>query len=239
MTLAIMSRHHPITATRATLRDATDGKVPPSGLLDVARPARRLRRARFAAVTGIATAIMVIVSPLSSTVAHAGPAAPPRDGQAATFAGHVINMKNGWDGAQTCVVQSRSRVQCYATAEAADQTLGYSVSSDPLVRQTAGNARAARAVPSCASGYVCLWAAINGGGRRLIFRDDYWQDLRSYGFHNEISSWRNHQSQGDYAWLKDIHGGGPGPDEYLVTSGGQYVANVGAYWNDRADYVEG
>ena len=190
---------------------------------------------------GVISAAMIttaVVGPSTAAQAAPSPTAPV-NGVYAQFAGKTINMKNGWDGAQTCVVHSRTLVQCYASAAAADKALGYSPATDPLVRKAAADGVTAFAPPSCASGYVCLWAAINGGGRRLIFRDDYWQDLRPYAFHNEISSWRNNQSTRDFAWLKDIHGGGPAPDEFLLTSPGEYVANVGARWNDVADYVEG
>jgi hypothetical protein len=242
MTLTSMTEDHTTRGTDNTSQATTTEQTPSTGTSAgggvAACQSRRLPHDRHIAFAGAATAVVLVLSSVFATSAQAGPSSPPRDGQHAAFAGKTINMKNGWNGAQTCVVHSRTLVQCYATAGAADRALGYSAASDPPVRQAAADS-AARAVPSCASGYVCLWAAINGGGRRLIFRDDYWQDLRPYGFHNEISSWRNHQTLADYAWLKDVHGGGPDPDEHLLTAGGEYVANVGSYWNDRADYVEG
>jgi hypothetical protein len=175
----------------------------------------------------------------SSTAAQAASLSTPVNGAYARFDGKTINLKTGWDGAQTCVVHSRTLVQCYATADAADKALGYSRATDPLVRQTAAEGLAAASIPDCASGWVCLWAAINGGGRRLIFRDDYWQDLDTYGFANVLSSWRNNQTFSDWAFIADEDPGGPDNEFPASLSGNSYSSNVGPTWNDTADLVQG
>jgi hypothetical protein len=150
---------------------------------------------------------------------------------------------NGWDAAQTCVVHSRALVQCYATAAEADSALGYSRATDPLVKSATARgltaAAAAASLPACANGWVCLWEADQGRGRRLIFRDDIYQDLDAYNFADKVSSWRNNQVSSDWAFLKDEDPGGPDNEFPASLSGKSYSSNVGPTWNDRADYVQG
>ncbi|WP_203790573.1 peptidase inhibitor family I36 protein [Paractinoplanes rishiriensis] len=136
----------------------------------------------------------------------------------------MINLRDGWSGAQSCISFSANDVRCFTTPEEADVALGNTALAD---------GRSVAAVPACASGWVCLWEAINGGGRRLIFQDDEWQDLGAYGFANVMSSWRNNQSSGDLAYVADDSVG------TLSLAAGGYTANVGTVWNDIADSVQG
>ena len=98
--------------------------------------------------------------------------------------------------------------------------------SDPGVEVEASGA----AIPDCARGWLCLFEHANGGGRRLIFQDEYWQDLDDYGFANTVSSWRNRQSDGG-AMLRDWQS-----DSTLDLSGNAYASNMG-WWSDKADEV--
>ncbi len=165
--------------------------------------------------------------------------AAPR-GAVAAYEGKTIRMTQDWSGAQTCVVHSRARVQCYATAEQADRALGYSRATDPLVQSTSTRSlAAASAIPACANGWVCLWEHDQGGGRRLIFRDDIYQDLDTYNFADTVSSWRNNQTSSDWAFMKDDDPGGPDNEFPISLSGKSYSSNVGRTWNDRADWIEG
>jgi Peptidase inhibitor family I36 len=170
----------------------------------------------------------------SSTAVQAAPKAAFGDGITAVYDGRMINLRNGWSGAQSCISFSTSDVRCYATSQEADAALGYSAASDPLAQRALAKGQSlAAAAPECASGWVCLWEAINGGGRRLIFQDDYWQDLSEYGFANVMSSWRNNQAAGDIAYVADDTLG------TLPLLAGAYTANIGALWNDAADSVQG
>jgi hypothetical protein len=180
-----------------------------------------------------AMAISVGTVLASSTAAQAAPSAESGDGVNAVYDGRMINLRDGWSGAQSCISFSSTDVQCYATPEEADTVLGTSATSDPLEQQSLVAGESLAATPDCASGWVCLWEAINGGGRRLIFQDDEWQDLGAYGFANVMSSWRNNQSSGDYAYVADDVEG------TLSLAAGSYTANVGTVWNDIADSVEG
>jgi hypothetical protein len=147
---------------------------------------------RWTALLAVAVAGFLVMAAgfLFVVVAPAG--AADRSGSSpvrASYRGSMIDLSAGWRGAQTCAVFSRVDVRCFATNGEADAVLGYSRASDPLA--------AAAAVPACASGWLCLYAEANGGGRRLIFHDEYWQYLSDYGFDAQTSSWRNNQGSSD------------------------------------------
>ncbi|MEV4283857.1 peptidase inhibitor family I36 protein, partial [Actinoplanes xinjiangensis] len=97
----------------------------------------------------------------------------------------------------------------------------------------------AAAVPACASGWLCIFEHINGGGKRLIFKDEYEQELSTYGFDYKLSSWRNNQGSSDsgamYKWATNsfttkVNGS---------LSPGGYASNVGDYWNDQVISIQG
>jgi len=146
-----------------------------------------VKRQLWAAIVALGLAAALLA------VAHPAAAAPRPDGASAraSFHGAVIDLASGWQGAQSCVVYSRTDVRCYAGYGEADTALGYSRAADPLVAVTP------RAVPSCASGWLCLYENVDGAGRRLQFRDEYWNYLSTYGFDRATSSWRNNQGSTD------------------------------------------
>ena len=139
---------------------------------------------------------------LALTGVPASAQAPGAPGSA-SFEGRVIDLSAGWQGAQSCVVFSASDTRCFATHAEADKLLGYQRDADALVAQTARaeGAAAAAVVPSCTSGWLCLYENINGGGRRLQFSDEYWHYLSDWGFDRSTSSWRNNQSATDAGHL--------------------------------------
>ncbi|BBH64060.1 hypothetical protein ACTI_07450 [Actinoplanes sp. OR16] len=184
-----------------------------------------------------------IVMAMSIAPAGAAQAAAGFSG-VAKFKNSTIDLKkDGWGSAQTCVVRSKTEVQCYATAAEADRALGYVRTNDPLVkaaqkqRASGVSAQAAAAdPPACANGWLCLWEHINGGGRRLIFKDEYWQKLSEYAFENTLSSWRNNQGANDTGGIFDGASGGFGT---RTLSSSTYNSNVGATLNDKTDQVLG
>lgn len=143
----------------------------------------------------------------------------------ATLNGKAIDLKSSWNGADVCAVLSPTEVQCWDTAEAADRALGYNA------------ATAVQGKPSCPKDWVCLYEDINGGGRRLQFSDEYWDNLYDYGFSNKTSSWYNHQDGwgNDRAWLANGRDG-DGTQIHLDEAG--YVSNLGSF-NDKASSVYG
>lgn len=174
------------------------------------------------AVAGVTIGAALAFGGLAGT-AQADPTADR--GTRATFDGRGIDLSGGWQGARACAVFAADDVRCYDTTEAADRASGYDRAADPL---------AARA-PACASGWVCLYQYENGGGRRLIFNDEYWDNLGNYGFDNKTSSWRNNQSRGDNASLaRNANGSGT----RVTLSAPGYASSLGAFDN-RASAVHG
>ncbi|MBN1171541.1 MAG: peptidase inhibitor family I36 protein [Micromonosporaceae bacterium] len=83
---------------------------------------------------------------------------------------------------------------------------------------------------------LCLFENQNGGGRRLIFQDEDWQELDQYGFANTVTSWRNNQTSTDTGGLWDTTEPGVGAWQLSANT---YCSNVGSTYNDRADRVKG
>jgi hypothetical protein len=161
--------------------------------------------------------------PLILVVGAAPPAAEAADTGAgpvrAVFGTVTFDMADGWGAARSCVVFSRTSVHCYATYEQADAALGYSAAADPLVNGLV-------AAPSCASGWLCLYADTNGGGRRLQFRDEYWNYLSAYSFDRQTSSWRNNQGASDAGYLSLYNRTTTYP-----CGAGSYALSMGGYDN--------
>jgi len=99
-----------------------------------------------------------------------------------------------------------------------------------------GAQAAAASIPACAGGWLCLYEHIDGGGRRLIFREDSWQNLGPYDFARQTSSWRNNLSSGDYARLSNSLSN---PNQHQISINGQtYASRLGSY-NDWAIQIQG
>jgi hypothetical protein len=173
-------------------------------------------------VTLLAT---VLAGVLLTTIAPAA-AAPAGTPVRASYRGAQIDLASGWHGAQSCVVFSRADVRCFGTTTEADRLLGYSRASDPLVASAAAPA----AVPTCASGWLCLYESVNGGGRRLQFHDEYWNYLSDYAFDRQTSSWRNNQGAGDPGALSLYN-----HSTVYNCAANTYVASMGA--NDNLAYA--
>ena len=186
-------------------------------------------------ITSTAMAVIVVVAP--QTAANAEPSSQRAGSRTlAEFQGELIDLKkDGWGAAQACIVYSRSSVRCFATVEESNQALGYDPAKDPVIQAATRLGVSAVAVPDCASGWLCLYAAINGGGRRLIFRDEYWQSLSEYAFENQMSSWRNNQGSSDVGTyeIADWNCG----QCFWPIAASTYNSNVGPNLNDKADNI--
>lgn len=178
--------------------------------------------------TALAATGVLLAGPASAAVTADSAAG----GAVATLGQQKINLEqDGWGAAQSCVVYSTSSVRCFKTHAEADKALGYSRATDPMM---AGRSEAQiQATPACASGWLCLYQDINGGGRRPIFSDYYWQNLNEYGFSDQTSSWRNNQGSSQWGWLARDEGGNGGQ---ISISPNTYSSNLGAY-NDWASSV--
>jgi hypothetical protein len=182
------------------------------------RGLRKLHRALIAVIAPLALAI----AGAPAAEAAAAPAEPGR----AVFGTTELNLAEGWGAARSCVVYSRTNVRCYATNDQADAALGYQASADPMVNGLVA------AVPACASGWLCLYELTNGGGRRLQFRDEFWNYLSDYAFERKTSSWRNNQGSSDTGHLSLYNRTTPytcGANTYALTMGA-YDNQAYAVW---------
>ncbi|MFD9902730.1 peptidase inhibitor family I36 protein [Streptomyces sp. NPDC059063] len=91
--------------------------------------------------------------------------------------------------AQACVVHTGPRLDCFDSYAAADASVG--------AVPPPGSA----ASPNCPSGWLCLYDGENWTGRRLQFRDEYWQPLSAWAFDRKTSSWHNNQGKDDWGHL--------------------------------------
>ena len=199
---------------------------------DGSRESNFVARQRWSFAVVSITAIVALL--VGASPATAAPPSAVSSPGIATFQGRIIDLKESWQGAQSCIVFEPQHVECFTTAAEADARTGYVREKDPLVIAARRAGLSSAALPSCASRYLCLWEAINGGGRRLQFANEYWQDLAGYGFSNVMSSWRNNSYSDD--WGSVFDNGGKGQ---LDISPVTYSSNVGTYWNDTADQVYG
>ena len=85
----------------------------------------------------------------------------------------------------------------------------------------------------CPDPYVCLYRHSGWEGTRWIFRDHYWQNLRTYGASDEVSSWSNHENrQAVLGWDSIEQGKAP----YLYLPAHSHASGMGG-WNDEASSV--
>jgi hypothetical protein len=184
-------------------------------------------------VRTIVVAVAVVMSAVFAALpqpAAASPTGGTRPGMA-TFQGRVIDLSKGWQGAQACLVYAALDTRCFATRAEAEVVLGYTRYGDPLNR-SAGPV-GVLAVPPCSSGWLCLYEHVNGEGRTLQFRDEYWQHLANWNFAGRTSSWRNAQAAGDTGYLAMYN-----RSTAYVCAAGSYANSMGAL-NDQAFMVNG
>ncbi|HEX6355371.1 peptidase inhibitor family I36 protein [Actinophytocola sp.] len=163
---------------------------------------------------------------LRTVFASAAPADTRRGAgpQNARFDGRSIDLSKGCGNAQSCVVLT-PEVRCFTTHAEADAFLGYDRASDQA-------ARTAQAT-SCPSGWLCLYDGLNGAGRRLQFRDEYWNNLWEYDFARKASSVWNNQGCSDGGALDEVP---PGNTVEILSCA--YYSNL-LNWDNRATGVHG
>jgi hypothetical protein len=151
---------------------------------------------------------------------------PAGSGSLARFEGKQIDLSKGWGDARACLVaRGAGVVECFR-----DQG-GLLVRESQLQAQIASSPTVA--ATTCSSP-LRLYADASYGGRELDFYDrGYWQNLSTWSFDNQLSSYKV-GSCGVY--LADYANGGgswypgntsPGHDEPSMLSG----------WNDRISSI--
>jgi hypothetical protein len=185
-------------------------------------------RLTVALITGLTIGVASAQSVSASPLATRGPGV-------ATLQGQLIDLSQGWQDAQTCLVFSATDTRCFTTHAEADVLLGYTRQTDPLYQRSLSWASLATAfaVPACSSGWLCLYADPNGGGRKLQFKDELWQYLSNWGFDRQTSSWRNNQGSSDVGHLSLYN------RSTVYNCGANSYANSMGIYNDQAYAVWG
>lgn len=176
-----------------------------------------MHRRRLTAV-GLAVALMVVAA--SSALAGSSATSEPRPGLA-LFEGNVIDLARGWGEARACVVFEVDRLaECFrgaATLHAREAELEANVSI----------------LASCSTP-LRLFANTGYGGRELdIYTRGVWQNLSTWSFDNQLSSYKV-GACGSY-FAENANGGGswyPGN-----TSAGAQAPSMLSGWDNRVSSV--
>lgn len=164
-------------------------------------------------------------------------------GSEATFNGQTIDLANGWDGAQACLILESGTTQCYSTLADA-QAAANVISQQEVAGASGSNARrasvksvgAARAHSSCQGNsgeWLWLYQNVNYTGQAIgIQETNVWVDLQDEGFGDEMSSYAN-DTACQVAMSKSTNGSG----SQLVVAAWASSANVGSNWNDQVNAV--
>jgi hypothetical protein len=176
---------------------------------------------RFVTVSAVVAAVFLAVLP----VADGGtpPATPPT---VALFEGTQIDLSKGWGEARACLVaHAAGVVECFrdqAGLLARESQLQAEISASPTIAAT-----------TCSSP-LRLYADSSYGGRELDFYDrGYWQNLSTWSFDNQTSSYKVGACG---VYLADYANGGgswyPGN-----TSAGHDEPTMLSGWNDRISSI--
>lgn len=170
----------------------------------------------------VAAAVLALAAVLIPVVAFAGgtPAGP-----IATFNGTQIDLSKGWGAAQACFV-ANGDVECFADRAGL-------LAREQQLAATQSSTTASVATTSCSTP-LRLYADASYGGRELDFYDEgYWQNLSTWSFDNQTSSFKVGACAVDLA--DGTNGGGswyPGS-----TGAGATASTMASGWNDRISSI--
>jgi hypothetical protein len=144
----------------------------------------------------------------------------------AIFEGGQIDLSHGWGDAKACVVHDGGNtVECFR------DRASLLVREDQLQSRTA--AAPTTATTTCSTP-LRLFADSNYGGRELDFYDrGYWQNLSTWSFDNQLSSYK---VGGCAVYLADGANGGGSWYPGNATAGHWEPAMVSG-WNDRISSI--
>jgi hypothetical protein len=168
----------------------------------------------------------IVLTVLPASVLADGNQPPGQSSSLALFEGKPIDLSKGWGDARACLVaRGAGVVECFrdqaglATRESQFQA---QIASSPVLAAT-----------SCSSP-LRLFADASYGGRELDFYDrGYWQNLSTWSFDNQLSSYKVGACG---VYLADYANGGgswyPGN-----TSAGHDEPTMLSGWNDRISSI--
>ncbi|HKU55501.1 MAG TPA: hypothetical protein VJP41_00605 [Gaiellaceae bacterium] len=173
---------------------------------------------RYVVVATIALAVALAPLPAFAGSNSAGPIA--------TFEGSQIDLSQGWGAAQACVV-ANGAVTCFA------DRAGLLAYEQQLPSTQASASELSLASTTCSSP-LRLYADANYGGRELDFYDrGYWQNLSTWSFSNQTSSFKVGACAVDLA--DDANGGGSWYPS--GTGAGHLEPTMVSGWNDRISSI--
>lgn len=172
----------------------------------------------------VVTAVAAIFGATALT-SPAGAEAPGDTGTPALYKGEVIDLSEGWQGAQVCGVEIGQLIQCHETVEEFQRYLA----------ETDTGEVGTKARTDCPSNSLCLWEWPEYTGRWMWFRGrgvDF--NLADHNFAGVTSAVWNNRAQG--ALLIDVRNNWP--DSYYDLSDGEYRIDLGNQgFNNRTDKV--
>lgn len=162
-------------------------------------------------------------------------AAADVDAGAAMFEDRTIDLKGDWEGASSCVIwRSGGIVQCFGTPAEAESLVNEVVDAVSTTSRPSDLTAGPHPTAACSRSCLHIYEHTNFGGRDLHFCDrGYWQNLTSYGFNDELSSYKTGvhsvhlatNTGGNGAWY-------PGNTGVCVAAGG-----MSSGWNDRISSI--
>ncbi|MCA1711903.1 MAG: peptidase inhibitor family I36 protein [Actinobacteria bacterium] len=188
-------------------------------------------RRSIATLAAVAT---LALAPLTDSGAADGP--PAQAPGLAFYRGRVIDMSQGWQGARACAVTSSTYAECFDSFEEMEAATNDDATA-PLVLAWDGAAPVERLAADCAgdnSRWLYLYEHVNFGGRVLKFNDvGYWQNLTTYDFNDQLSSWWN-TTLCDARIAQDTNGGG----WLLLLPDRTSSSSMPTGWNDVASSLK-
>jgi hypothetical protein len=173
---------------------------------------------------GSAVLAALAVSLLSTTAGLARTMSPPAtsSNSVALFEGGQIDLSQGWGDAQACLVDhAAGDIECFRNR------------ADLYARESQFETNAASPAITCSTP-LRLFADASYGGRELDFYDrGYWQNLSTWSFDNQLSSYKV-GACGVYLAENDNGGGSLYPGN---TSAGHNEPSMLSGWNDRASSI--
>lgn len=191
---------------------------------------------------GVFLAVSILLG--VATVASAATASEEAqaDGVPAVFDGAVIDLSEGWRGAEACLYwpELLDTAECFHTEEQMDTRIAeLDRQVEPSQRDGATaslrpNSSAALASANC-SGYLRLYGGVNYGSPVLYLRSRWtWLNLSAFGFNNQTSSYKVGPCS---AYFADLSNGGGDWYPTYVTEAYNQSSNMISGWNNDVSSV--
>jgi hypothetical protein len=183
---------------------------------------------RWKKVTALATSVVVLGVLGGTQLASGAGSGAGLGGAIASYNGGTINLSQGWGTAAVCAVTAAG-TSCFSSQSDYQTWLSSRVQAASPALDAAGPDVSI----NCATGFDLYQNIDYGGGELVIFDQAAWINLSTYGFSDELSSYK--VGACSVAMTDAPNGGG---DVYPgATSPGSDVSWIGAAWNDRVQSV--